>query len=100
MTVIELYDFLRDNNVLRIDENDVRKVIEYFDTNRNGALNYKEFLEIVMPCDDMYLRSKIAQRPNFPLSRCQGLPYDVEQAVASLFECEILYHTETLALKH
>jgi hypothetical protein len=62
---VDLLRFLRQNGVEEANESDCNAVVKYFDSLEEGALNYSDFLQIIMPCDDMDLRAELAQRPNY-----------------------------------
>ena len=49
----------RDNNVIHLAERDCHHIIRYFDQDHDNGLNYKEFMELILPCDDLVLRSII-----------------------------------------
>jgi hypothetical protein len=43
-------------------ENDCYQIIRFFDTSSKQSLKYKDFLSIIMPCEDHKLRLDVAQR--------------------------------------
>lgn len=43
-------------------------------------------MQVMLPCDDMYLRSAATQRPNYKIGRYDRLPYQVERELAILIE--------------
>jgi hypothetical protein len=90
----------RDNDVNHVSLGDCYFILKYFDTNGDRSLSYTEFLQVMLPCDDMYLRSSATQRPNYPVGRYDRLPYSVEKELASLLEKEVHYHTRLERLKH
>jgi len=55
-------------------------------------------MQIMLPCDDMYLRSAATQRPNYPVSAHAYLPPSVEKDLSELLEREIKWHS-TMELK-
>lgn len=57
-------------------------------------------MQIMLPCDDMYLRSVATQRPNYKVGRYDRLPPTVERELTNLLEREIGYHTRVERLKH
>ena len=57
---MELLQFLRSNNVEDATEADTAYIVKFFDSDEDGVLDYEDFLQLVMPCDDAYLRSAIA----------------------------------------
>jgi len=63
---------------------------ELYDHDKDGNMNYEDFLAFVLPYDDMKLRAKISQREP---QRCTGaLPSNVEFELSRLIEKEIHYH--------
>ena len=42
---------------MHLNQEDCTYLINYFDSDRDGSLNFKEFMEVILPCDDNYLRS-------------------------------------------
>jgi len=48
-------------------------IINYFDAERHGGLLYKEFMEVLLPCDDLNLRAVVAQRPVYSCMRYERL---------------------------
>ena len=57
---MEILMFLRSNNVEDATEADTAYIVKFFDSDGDGVLDYEDFLQMVMPCDDPYLRSAIA----------------------------------------
>ena len=55
-----MLSFLRDNGVEEATEADCHAVVKFFDSDEDGLLNYGDFLQILMPCDNSYLRSMVA----------------------------------------
>jgi len=43
--------------VTQFSEREVSFVIGYFDSDKDNGLNYKEFMEVILPCDDLFIRS-------------------------------------------
>jgi len=43
-------------------------------------------MQVMLPCDDMYLRSAATQRPNYKIGRYDRLPLTVERELANLLE--------------
>ena len=80
---------MRENEVEDASEQDCYLVIKYFNNSDNQSLNFKDFLQIIMPCDDNLLRADIAQRPNFKVPKNQKLGEKVEQELCCLLEKEI-----------
>jgi len=42
-----------------LTERDCGRIISYFDSDNDNGLNYKEWMEVLLPCDDLYMRSVI-----------------------------------------
>lgn len=64
-------------------------MINYFDLDQDKCLNYHDFLQILLPCDDAFLRAAASQRPNNELPRNEYLPMRVERALSQLIFKEV-----------
>ena len=85
----ELGNFLRDNGIYHVLDSELCILVAFFDSNGNGRLNFQEFLQIVLPCEDNYLRNRTLDRPSRHVGRYDYLPRDIELALASIIEKEI-----------
>ena len=60
----QLVQYMRENGYRELEPTDFVQMVKYFaclDTNGNQqALNYQAFLQILLPCDDAYLRSAVS----------------------------------------
>lgn len=50
------------------------------------------FMEVVLPCDDLYMRSVVTQRPSYDCPPSQCLSFTVEKELALLLQKEVEYH--------
>ena len=48
-----------DDRVVRSQEDDFKTMIKYFDLDGDNLLNYHDFLQLLLPCDDAYLRAAV-----------------------------------------
>ena len=69
----------RENGVVHLSERDCGTIINYFDSDLDNGLNYKEFMEVVLPCDDLYMRSVVTQRPSYDCAKNERLSFSVEK---------------------
>ena len=60
ITSLEILKFLRDNGIEEATEADTHYIIKYFDSNDDDKIDYEDLMQMVMPCDDQYLRAVIA----------------------------------------
>ena len=49
-------------------------------------------MEICLPCDDLYMRSVVTQRPSYDCAKHERLSFTVEKQIALLIQLEIEYH--------
>ena len=63
---------------------DCALLIEYFDVDVDGALSFREFLHILLPCDDKYLRAATTQKS--PENGTFELNYAVEKEMVELLD--------------
>lgn len=57
------------------------------------------FLQIVLPCDQQYLRAQATQRQTYEIGQDQLLPHDVERLLARLLQKELRLAREVELLK-
>lgn len=85
----ELGNFLRDNGIYHVLDSELGTLVQFFDSNGNQRLSFQEFLQIVLPCEDNYLRNRTLDRPSRHVGRYDYLPRDIELALATVIEKEI-----------
>ena len=83
---MEVLKFLRENGVEEATEADTYYIVKYFDSNEDELLDYDDLLQILMPCDDQYLRSILAQRDIYEVSKHDYLDSEIEAELTKLFE--------------
>ena len=83
---MEVLQFLRDNGVEEATEADTHYIVKYFDSNEDELLEYEDLMQMVMPCDNQYLRAAIAQRDIYEVHKHDYLDTDVEIELTRLFE--------------
>ena len=52
--------FNRENGAEEATEADCFMIVKYFDSDGDLLLDYQDFLQMLMPCDDQYLRTAVA----------------------------------------
>ena len=57
-----LHHFLVENARSQYSVRDCQLMIKYFDIDLDSALNYTEFMQMILPCDNLRLRSEASQR--------------------------------------
>lgn len=78
----ELCQFERENGYREISPEDFIFFVNYFDLDGDAKLNYHDFLQVLLPCDNPFLRSAATQRPNQELYPNEFLPMRVERAMS------------------
>ena len=84
-----LTQFMRENGYRELEPADFKQMIKYFDLDGDGLLSYHDFLQMLLPCDDAYLRAAASQRPNNELPSNELLPMRVERALSQLIFKEV-----------
>jgi hypothetical protein len=74
-------------------------MINYFDNSKTGKLRYTDFIQVLLPCDDSFLRAAATQRPNSDIKRCDFLSMRVERALSQLLFKEVRYHLKSDLMK-
>lgn len=64
-----LCQFLRENGFRELEPNDFKSMIQYFDLDFDQKLNYHDFIQILLPCDDTFLRAAATQRPSNEIAK-------------------------------
>lgn len=95
----EICQFQRENGYREISPEDLIFTINYFDLDDDGKLNYHDFLQVLLPCDNPFLRSAATQRPNQELYPNEFLPMRVERAMSQLIYREVKLHLKAENIK-
>ena len=90
---------MMENGVRELEADDYMPLIEYFSEQRNKQIKYSDFLQIVLPCDDLYLRSAASQAPGREIKHDQLLPIRVEKALSQLLLKEVNFQLKLEELK-
>lgn len=100
ITSNDILKFLRDNSVYSVSENEVFNLVKYFENDLKYSLDYKEFSQILLPCEDSRLRNDVlARRPYVRIGRFQLLQRDIELTVVEIILKEIQLARHVSALK-
>ena len=51
--------FQRENGYRELEPDDFKQMIKYFDLDGDQLLNYHDFFQLLLPCDDAYLRAAV-----------------------------------------
>ncbi len=70
-------------------EHDCYELVKFFDSDEDGKLSYGDFIQMVLPCEDQYLRKVTQDRAPFRVGRWDYLPRDIEMELVRLIECEL-----------
>lgn len=95
----EICQFEKENGYREVSPEDFIFLLTYFDLDGDGKLNYHDFLQILLPCDNPYLRSAATQRPNQEIFPNEFLPMRVERAMSQLIFKEVKLHLKAENLK-
>lgn len=94
ISAYDINQFLNDNMVDYIQEQECFHMFNYFDKDEDGFLEFSDFLQMVLPTNDINLRSKVSQRQNFEVQADERLQTNVEFELSRLIEKEIHYHVK------
>lgn len=75
--------------------------MKFFDSDEDGYLNYAEFLQFILPCDNTLLRAFASQKQSLAYIRKVGelLPDTIERELTTLLVMELDLHRQTEPLK-
>ena len=96
---LEVVNFLRDNLVHHVLESEAKNLVQFFDSDTDAQLNFSEFIQIFLPCEDNVLRNITIDRPSVRVGRLELLPRDIELALATVIEKEIILQRRFESLK-
>jgi hypothetical protein len=71
----------------------------FFDSDEDGKLNFPDFMQIMLPCDNPYLRAETTQRPNTIVKSGDFLTLDIERDLTNIIIGEINLHNKGEKLK-
>ena len=94
ISAYDIKQFLEDNMVDYIAEAECFHMFNFFDKNKDGFLDFTDFLTLVLPSNDVALRAKVSQRQNYSIAPGEKLQNNVEFELSRLFEKEIHYHVK------
>ena len=80
-------------------EADCYYLVKFFDADLDGRLNYPDFMQMVLPCDNPKLRAQATQRPNVYINKFDYLTLDVERDLTKLIVSEITLHRKAEKMK-
>lgn len=89
ITSREIVNFLRDNSIYHVSDSEAFTLVQFFDNNGDCRLTFQEFLQMMLPCEDNFLRNLTLDRPSRRVGRYDHLPRDIELALATVLEKEV-----------
>lgn len=95
----DIYAFLKDNEFDDVAYEDCQYLVKFFDSDEDGVLNYTDYMQCVITCDDTYLRAAVTQREPYGVNPDEYLSPILERELSILFEKELAYHREISIIK-
>ena len=99
----EIKDFLAENGYHSLLEAETNYIVKYFDScpseHAYARLDYQDFMAIILPCSDSFLRADVTQRPPRRTQRFENLASSVEAELALLLAKEIDFELRLEQLK-
>ena len=92
----DIQQFMDDNNY-KIPIEYCAYIIQYYDTDFDGMLDYEDFTQLLLP-EDKKLHT-LYHTPIFSIQPNEFLPYDIEQSIASIINSEFEIHQMVEGLK-
>ena len=79
-------------------ESECQQLVRYFDNSEIGQLNFDDFLQILLPCESVELRTLLLRKQNL-LSHAGFLDFNIEKELSMLVYKEILFARQLETLK-
>lgn len=98
LSAYEIFSFLKDNQ-FEASMEDCEYLVRFFDSDEDGVLNYTDYMQCVITCDDTYLRAAVTQRDPYGVNPDEYLSPILERELSILFQKELAYHREIQLLK-
>lgn len=100
ITSQEIVQFMRETGSAELSEFEINYVIKFFDSTFRGCLNYQDFMQIILPCDNQLLRTQATQqREAVRTKQHEYLRGDLESELAVMLEYEIMFHLKLEQMK-
>ena len=75
-------------------------LVKFFDSSFSGHISYQDYLQIILPCTDLDLRTEVTQqRQTYSTHPSQTLSPPVERALSKLLLSEIQFHLKLEQMK-
>lgn len=94
-----LCQFCRENGFRELEPEDFTAFVRYFDLDGDKKLNYHDFIQVLLPCENAFLRAAATQRPNNEVPKGEFLHKSVERALSQLIFKEVRYQLKVDQLK-
>ena len=69
---MDVFQFLVENDRKQFSLKDVQMMMNYYDLDGSGSLEYIEFMKFVLPCDNAQLREEVCQRKTYEVDIKNG----------------------------
>ena len=94
----DLEEFMSNNGKKSFERKDYDALIRYFDSTDNSKLEYKDFVQILLPCTDDGLRETNNKEENYK-KNFRSLNTETVEALYLLLEKELDYHCDVESIK-
>lgn len=85
---------------LQVSAFECNYVIKFFDSTFQGHLNFQDFSQVILPCDNMSLRMHATEdRHQLRTKEHEFLLPEIESSLSRLLEMEIVFHLRLEQLK-
>jgi len=100
ITSYDIVRFLNDNSVYSVSEPEAFNLVKYFDADNKGCLNFADFIQIFLTCEDQMSREvTLARKPLYRISKFQSLHPTIERNMADIIVKEVQYASRVESLK-
>jgi hypothetical protein len=90
ITSNDILKFLHDNSTYTVSDSEVFNLVKYFENDLSYKLSYKEFSQLLLPCEDSVVRNDVLSRKSYTrVGRYQSLASYIESTIVEIILKEI-----------
>ena len=98
ISVDELFSYLKANSA-NVQIENCEALVRFFDSSNTGALTFNDYVQVLLPCSNDYLRDLAAQKKSENISMIPKLSENTNKELCELLKQEVEYHKDVETCK-